>query len=50
MKEGIIFSKEHAEFLTVTCLEWKHVLKDDRFKDIITESLARWRKRPVSPR
>jgi hypothetical protein len=26
--------------LTVTCLEWKHVLKDDRFKDIITESLT----------
>jgi hypothetical protein len=34
MKEGIVFSKEHAEFLTVTCLEWKHVLKDDRLKDI----------------
>ncbi len=32
--------KEHAEFLTVTCLEWKHVLKEDRFKDIITNSLT----------
>ncbi len=40
MKEETILSEEYAEFLTVTCLEWKHVLKDDRFKDIITESLA----------
>lgn len=40
MKEETILSKEHAEFLTVTCLEWKHVLKEDRFKDIITESLT----------
>jgi hypothetical protein len=40
MKEETILSKEHAEFLTVTCLEWKHVLKDNRFKDIITESLT----------
>jgi putative transposase len=40
MKEKIILSKEHAEFLTVTCLEWKHVLKEYRFKDIIMESLT----------
>jgi REP element-mobilizing transposase RayT len=40
MKQEINLSKEHAEFLTVTCLEWKHVLKEDRFKDIITESLT----------
>lgn len=33
-------AKQHAEFLTVTCLEWKHVLADDRFKDIITSSLT----------
>jgi putative transposase len=32
-------SKEHAEFITVTCLEWKPVLDDDKFKDIILESL-----------
>jgi hypothetical protein len=29
MKEETILSKEYAEFLTVTCLEWKHVLKDN---------------------
>jgi REP element-mobilizing transposase RayT len=34
------YAKQHAEFLTVTCLEWKHVLQDDRFKDIITDSLT----------
>jgi putative transposase len=32
-------SKEHAAFITVTCLEWKPVLQDDKFKDIILESL-----------
>jgi hypothetical protein len=31
-------AKQHTEFLTVTCLEWKHVLAEDRFKDIITDS------------
>lgn len=40
MKEEIVLSKEHAEFLTVTCLEWKHVLAEDRYKDIITDSLT----------
>lgn len=34
------YSKQPAEFLTVTCLEWKHILKEDRFKDIIIESLT----------
>jgi len=24
--------KEHAEFITVTCMERKHILKEDRFK------------------
>jgi REP element-mobilizing transposase RayT len=33
-------AKQYAEFTTVTCLDWKHVLKDDRFKDIIIESLS----------
>ncbi len=28
------------EFITITCLEWKRVLKDDRFKDIIISSLS----------
>ncbi len=40
MKEETIISKEHADFLTVTCLEWKHVLKEDRLKDIVIESLV----------
>ena len=31
IKEETILSEEYAEFLTVTCLEWKHGLKDDRF-------------------
>ena len=31
--------KEHAEFVTVTCLEWTHVLEEDRFKDIVIDSL-----------
>jgi len=35
----IIYAKGHAEFVTITCLEWKHVLMEDRFKDIIIHSL-----------
>jgi len=31
--------KQHSEFITVTCLEWKMVLEDDANKDIIIESL-----------
>jgi REP element-mobilizing transposase RayT len=34
-----VFAKKHPEFITVTCLEWKAVLKEDRFKDIIVDSL-----------
>ncbi|MCE7864380.1 MAG: hypothetical protein DYG99_12640 [Bacteroidetes bacterium CHB5] len=36
----MLYAKQHAEFLTVTCLEWKHILQEDRFKDIITNSLT----------
>ena len=32
-------AKEYADFITVTCLEWKHILADNRFKDIIINSL-----------
>lgn len=32
-------AKQYADFITVTCLEWKHVLQEDRFKDIIIDSL-----------
>ena len=35
----IIYLKEHLEFLTVTCLEWKHILKEDTHKEIVVESL-----------
>ena len=34
-----MIAKEHAEFITVTCLEWVHILKEDRFKDIVIDSL-----------
>jgi putative transposase len=33
-------AKRYADFITVTCLEWKHVLQEDRFKDIIIDSLS----------
>ena len=29
----------HPQFFTATILEWKHLLKDDEFKDIIIDSL-----------
>lgn len=29
----------HAQFFTATILEWKHLLKDDEYKDIIINSL-----------
>ena len=35
-----MYAKEHAEFITVTCLKWKHILNEDRFKDIIISSLS----------
>lgn len=38
--EANTFSKEYAEFITVTCLEWKPVLHEDRFKGIIIDSLS----------
>ena len=36
----IMYAKKYAEFITVTCLKWKHILKEDRFKDIIIDSLS----------
>ena len=38
--EENVYSKEYAEFITVTCLEWKPVLHEDRFKDVIIDSLS----------
>ncbi|MDA0196390.1 MAG: hypothetical protein O2887_17045 [Bacteroidetes bacterium] len=34
-----VYAKEHPEFITVTCIEWKHLLEDDRFKEIVINSL-----------
>jgi putative transposase len=36
----MVYAKQHPEFLTVTCLEWNHLLKDDRCKKIVTDSLS----------
>lgn len=33
------FSQYHAQFFTATILEWKHLLQEDKYKDIIVESL-----------
>ncbi len=40
MKEDTIYSKEYPEFVTVTCLDWKALLQEDRHKDVITDSLT----------
>lgn len=32
-------ARQYPDFITTTCLEWKPVLKNDQFKDIIIESL-----------
>jgi len=32
--------KSHPEFITVTCLNWKPILMEDRFKNIIIDSLS----------
>jgi putative transposase len=39
VNNDITYSKEHPEFITVTCLEWKPLLEEDRYKDVITNSL-----------
>lgn len=35
-----MYAKNHPDFTTITCFDWKKVLKEDRFKDIITGSLS----------
>jgi REP element-mobilizing transposase RayT len=35
-----VFVREYADFTTITCLEWKPILRDNRFKDIIVDSLS----------
>jgi hypothetical protein len=34
------FTPHYPQFFTATILEWKHLLKPDKYKDIITESLS----------
>jgi putative transposase len=34
-----IQAKQHVDFITTTCLDWKPVLVEDRFKNIIADSL-----------
>ncbi len=34
-----VYAKQHPDFITITCLEWKPVLAEDNFKDIIVSSL-----------
>jgi REP element-mobilizing transposase RayT len=33
------YAKDYPDFITVTCLQWKHLLTGNRFKDIIMKSL-----------
>lgn len=34
------FAREHPEFITITCLNWIPVIIENRFKEIIVESLT----------
>jgi putative transposase len=34
-----VHPKQHPEFITVTCLEWKPLLEDDKHKQVIIDSL-----------
>jgi REP element-mobilizing transposase RayT len=33
------FTEHHPQFFTATILEWKHLLKDDKYKEVILDSL-----------
>lgn len=33
------FTEHHPQFFTATILEWKHLLKEDKYKEIILDSL-----------
>jgi REP element-mobilizing transposase RayT len=39
-KGNTVYAKTNPEFVAITCLQWKPVLADDRFKDIIISSLS----------
>ena len=34
-----VYAKQHPDFITITCLEWRPILVEDSFKDIIISSL-----------
>ena len=34
------YAKDHADYITITCLEWKPVLADDSYKNIVLDSLG----------
>ena len=36
----VIMNTDHVQFFTATILEWKHLLKQDKYKDIIVDSLS----------
>ena len=38
--EPVVYSNHYPDFITITCLDCKPVLREDRLKDIITESLS----------
>ncbi len=38
--KNVVYSRRYAEFITITCLEWKPLLQQARFKNIITASMA----------
>ena len=35
----MIKSEHHPQFFTATILEWKHLLKEDKYKDLLLQSL-----------
>ena len=38
--EDVVYSSRYADFITITCLEWKPLLEQDRFKEIIVASMS----------
>jgi REP element-mobilizing transposase RayT len=34
-----VYAKQHPDFITITCLEWRPILVEDTFKDVIISSL-----------
>ena len=38
--KDVAYSSRYADFITITCLEWKPLLEQDRFKEIIVASMS----------